>query len=351
VPAGTATIRLPSFGAIRADPRRLMEGALALERHVQSGAGWACQASEQRTVVIAAPPPPPSGEDLDALYALPFTRRAHPSYREPIPAVEMIQFSVTTHRGCAGGCSFCSLAAHQGRRIASRSAGSVVAEVRGLTRHPAWRGSLSDVGGPSANLWGARCRADPAACRRPSCLAPEVCEHFEDRQSELADLLRALAALPGVKHVRTASGIRHDVALRNEPYLRALVTEFVGGQLKLAPEHNIGSVLRLMRKPAFGRFEDFLAAFERLSAAVGKEQYVVPYLISAFPGCADDDMRSLARWLRARGWKPQQVQCFIPLPGTVAAAMYAGGIAPDGRPIPVARTDAERLRQHRILVG
>jgi uncharacterized radical SAM protein YgiQ len=263
----------------------------------------------------------------------------------------MIQFSVTTHRGCGGGCSFCSLALHQGRRIRSRSAGSVLDEVARLAEHADWRGSLSDVGGPTANMWGAACAGDPATCRRVSCLTPSVCGSFRPDQAALAELLRAVGRLPGVKHLRVASGVRHDLALREPDYARALVREFVGGQLKLAPEHRCEAVLRRMRKPPFEQFERFLTLFERESRAAGKEQYVIPYLMSAFPGCTDDDMRELARWLKARGWRPQQVQCFIPTPGTVATAMYHAGIDTQGAPIPVAKTDAERLRQHGILVG
>jgi len=161
--------------------------------------------------------------------------------------------------------------------------------------------------------------------------------------------LRALRGLPGVRHVRVSSGVRHDLALRKSAYVRALAKEFTGGQLKLAPEHFSDSVLALMRKPEFQVFERFLTIFEKESKAAGKEQYVVPYLMSAFPGCTDGDMRALASWLKARGWKPRQAQCFIPAPGTVATAMFYAGVDLEGRGIKVARTDAERMRQHRIL--
>jgi uncharacterized radical SAM protein YgiQ len=199
-------------------------------------------------------------------------------------------------------------------------------------------------------MWGARCVSDPCRCERPSCLTPAICPHFQCDQSAIADLLRNVARVSGVQHVRVASGIRYDLALHDPEYVRALVREFTGGQLKIAPEHCIDPVLKLMRKPAFRAFTEFLSVFETESKAAGKSQYVIPYLISAFPGCTDEDMAALARWLKSRGWTPQQVQCFIPLPGTVASAMFYAGIGPDGGPIPVARADAERLRQHRILV-
>jgi uncharacterized radical SAM protein YgiQ len=264
--------------------------------------------------------------------------------------MEMIAFSVNTHRGCAGGCTFCSLAVHQGRRIASRSAAAVKRDVARLTRHPDWKGALSDVGGPSANMWGAECRRKDGECRRVSCLWPAVCGHLAVDQSALTALLADLARLPGVRHVRTASGVRYDLALRDAGYVAQLVRGFVGGQLKLAPEHTEDPVLTLMRKPPLAVFERFMAVFAEHSRGAGKEQYIVPYLISAFPGCRDEDMRRMAGWLNGKGWRPQQVQCFIPLPGTVAAAMFAAGIDTRGHPIHVARSDGDRRRQHAILM-
>ena len=222
-------------------------------------------------------------------------------------------------------------------------------EVQTLTAHPDWAGSISDVGGPTANMWGARCAGGPANCKRADCLTPSVCRYFETREDELVDLLRTLKAVPGVRHLRVASGVRYDLASENTEYVKALVREFVGGQLKIAPEHRSDHVLRLMRKPRFELFEQFLCAFDEQSQRAHKEQYVIPYLISAFPGCTDEDMRALGQWLHERGWKPQQVQCFIPTPGTVATAMYFAGIDPKGKPIPVARTDKDRMRQHYML--
>lgn len=343
-------MQLPSHEEVTNEPRKLMDLTLAVERLVQSADRWAVQAVGDRRLLVAPPAEPLTTEELDTLYALPFTRGAHPAYQQPVPALEMVQFSITTHRGCGGGCTFCALALHQGRRIASRSVRGVRAEARALTEHPDWKGSISDVGGPTANMWGARCMADAGKCRRASCLYPRPCPSLAANQEGLADLLDAVSRVPGVKHVRVASGIRHDLALQAPEYVRALLGRFTGGQLKLAPEHAAPDVLRLMRKPPFETFLRFLTIFERESARAGKQQYVVPYLMSAFPGCTDRDMRELADWLRKRGWRPQQVQCFVPTPGTVATAMYYAGIDPAGNPIYVARTDAERLSQHRILM-
>jgi uncharacterized radical SAM protein YgiQ len=351
-PPGGECRALPSFEEIERNPDALMQATLALEDQVHQSDIWATQRSGERCVVLAPPEPPLDTAGMDALYGLPFSRLPHPSYREPIPAEEMIRFSVTTHRGCGGGCTFCSLSFHQGRRMSSRSRGSITGEIGRLTKHPKWDGALTDVGGPSANMWGARCSLEEGkTCRRASCLHPAICGHFRVDQAGLARLLLEIARLPGVRHVRTASGVRYDLALRDPAYVRALVGEFTGGQLKIAPEHCVPGVLDLMRKPAFEVFEQFLDAFQGESAKAGKTQYVVPYLISGFPGCTDADMRALGAWLRHRGWRPQQVQCFVPTPGTVATAMFWSGKDPAGKPIHVARTDAGRLRQHGILTG
>ncbi len=352
LPGDARVVRLPSHEEVLAHPPALMDATLALERQVHHGTHWAVQQTGDRAVLHAPPATPLSGRELDELYSLPFSRRAHPSCGDaPIKAEQMVRFSITSHRGCGGGCSFCSLALHQGRRVRSRGARSILDEAAAMARHPRFRGSISDVGGPTANSFGSRCAADPARCNRRSCLVPGVCENFQASQRELAKLLRRLEGLDGVKHVRVASGVRHDLALQDAGFVRELVGRYTGGQLKLAPEHVCDSVLRLMRKPGPDTFERFLEVFQQESAGAGKEQYVVPYLMSAFPGCTDEHMRRLARWLRKRGWRPRQVQCFIPSPGTVATAMYHAGVDQKKRPIPVARTDAERLRQHRILLA
>lgn len=357
---------LPSHAAILADARELLTLTRSVEQLVHQRDAWAVQPVDDRLLVMAPPSAILTTEEMDALYALPFRRTAHPSYTEAIPAEEMLRTSITAHRGCGGGCSFCSLALHQGRRLSSRSQESILAEAELLAvslRGRRGRGvAISDVGGPTANMWNGRCALDKgetllpdgtagnSPCRRPSCCYPSVCRHFETPQAPYVRLLRAVAAVPGVGHVRVASGVRADMALREPDALAAYAEEFTGGQLKLAPEHCAAGVLAAMRKPPLEVFERFLGHFMRLSRFAGKEQYVVPYLMSAFPGCTDDDMRQLARWLDARHWAPQQTQCFIPTPGTMATAMFYSGCNERGEPIYVARSDAERLRQHRILM-
>ena len=342
---------LPSDEAMRERPAALLEGSVILERECHHAVRQIIQPCGDRAVVLEPPSEPLETSELDALYALPYARRAHPSYQEPIPAEMMMRTSITSHRGCGGGCSFCSLALHQGRQISSRSEASILAEIRTLVAMPEFNGSISDIGGPSANMWRATCRGEASACRRDSCMFPTVCPLFVDDQTACVEMLRKAANMPGVKHVRIASGVRFDLALRNRVALEAYAGEFTGGQLKIAPEHCVPSVLRLMRKPGLKPFEAFLAAFAAYSRAHGKEQYVIPYMMSAFPGCTDDDMRELARWLKARHWSPRQVQCFIPTPGTVATGMYYAGVDPQGRPLYVARSDAERRRQHALLLG
>ncbi len=361
-----SALLLPSYEDILQNPTLLMRATLIQEQHVHQGGKYAIQLFDDQALVLTPPAAPMEQEALDRLYALAYTRLPHPSYKEPIPAWEMIRTSITTHRGCAGGCSFCSLALHQGRRITSRSRASILHEAAAIATPsrarresdknrgniPRWAGSISDVGGPSANMWQAECSL-PAhkTCKRPSCLHPALCPFFAVDQGLGVRLLRDIAALPGVRHVRIASGVRFDLALQDPEALFAYTAEFTGGQLKVAPEHTEDAVLSLMRKPPLTVFERFLDAFARHCRAAGKEQYTVPYLISAFPGCKDEHMRSLAAWLKARNWSPQQVQCFIPTPGTVATAMFYGGISPQGTPLYVPRSDKDRLHQHHILLN
>ena len=357
-------MQLPSHEAVQAEATELLRLTQMLEQQVHRQNAWAQQMVGDRALVLAPPARPLTTEEMDKIYALPYARAAHPRYREPIPADEMLRTSITSHRGCGGGCSFCSLALHQGRRISSRSQESILAEARKLVAQSR-RGqvAISDVGGPTANMWQAHCalddatsaKAEPGArpssrCRRSSCCYPTVCKSFITPQMQHVGLLREVAALPGVRQVRVASGVRADLALNDPESLAAYTGEFTGGQLKVAPEHCAARVLDLMRKPGMEVFEAFLQSFVEQSRLAGREQYVVPYMMSAFPGCTDEDMHELARWLQERHWSPQQTQCFIPTPGSIATAMYYCGRNEDGEEIYVARSDADRLRQHRILM-
>lgn len=350
VPDSADVMELPSHEAILADPQALIRATQQLERQVHQNRQVALQETDSRVVILTPPGEYLDTRGLDELAGLPFSRQPHPSYSERIPAADMIRTSVTTHRGCAGGCSFCTLALHQGRQIRSRTKESILDEVERITEVKGFTGSVSDVGGPSANMWGAFCASDQSKCKCSSCLTPAVCKHYTVAQKDFVNLLRSVSDVQSVKHVRVASGWRIDLGLQDMASLSCLIREFVGGQAKVAPEHQVDHVLKLMRKPKFAAFEKFLDLFDRESKKAGKKQYVIPYLMSAFPGCTDDDMRSLSDWLREQGWKPEQVQCFIPLPGTAAAAMFHAETDLDGNPIYVAKTDAARLRQHGILM-
>lgn len=354
------TVILPSHEDILRSPKLLLEATLASEQHIHHGDYCLVQAIDKnRAVLIEKPAKRLTTEEMDLLYTLPFKRKAHPRYQGRIPAETMMKTSMTSHRGCGGGCSFCSLALHQGRKIASRSEQSLLDEAQKIANSKDFDGSISDIGGPSANMWQASCALEQKctaenkafSCKRDSCMTPNICPHFKVDQEKHLALLRKVKKLPHIRNVRIASGVRFDLALQQKSALESYTGEFTGGQLKVAPEHCSENVLKLMRKPSMDKFETFLQAFYGYCKKVHKEQYVIPYLLSAFPGCTDENMRELARWLRERNWKPQQVQCFIPTPGTVATAMFYCECDTKGNPIFVAKTDAQRLRQHGILMG
>lgn len=346
--------RLPDHEQAAADRQAF------LEMHRQSvvqarGSGRAlAQRAGKWWVVVNPPAPALEPAALDASYALPYSRRAHPSYAEPVPALEMIQFSLTSHRGCFGGCAFCSLYAHQGRAVQSRTRQSVVAEARQLAAHPDFRGTISDVGGPTANSYGMTCRKGRAerGCPRPSCLYPEICPSLETSHSAGLALLEAVAKVPGVKHVFVASGVRHDLALRDPEYVRALAHRYVGGHLKIAPEHFTPEVLALMRKPGPECYLLFDREFRKRSEEVGKEQYVLPYLMAGHPGCGLHDMQQTADFMRRQGIRVEQVQLFTPLPMTDAACMWHTGRDPaTGRRVQVVRSPRQRAAMLALLQG
>ncbi len=342
-------IELPSFEEQIEDRAKVLEAALLHEKHMHIGKMPILERMGDRAIWLE-PAQNIDSKDLDFIYTLPFSRIAHPKYKQEIPAASMIKNSITGHRGCGGGCSFCSLTLHQGRKITSRSAKSILDEVATIAKSSKKPVSITDIGGPSANMWQAVCAVNKASCERRSCLFPEICKHFIVDQNETIDLLRATERVENIRNVRVASGIRFDLAIQDKEALAAYVKEFTGGQLKLAPEHSSNTVLKNMRKPSLEVFEKCLSLFKKYSRQKQKEQYIVPYLMSAMPGCTDKDMKDLALWLENRNWQPQQVQCFIPTPGTVATAMYYSGLDESGRDIFVAYTDAQRLRQHGFLI-
>jgi len=342
-------IALPSFDEISSKPALLIDATLSIEQQMHNRTDYAVEMSDKRAIIVAPPALSLSPTQLDTLYDLPYRRASHVSYKLPIPAEQMLHTSITSHRGCGGGCSFCSLSLHQGRHISSRSEKSILDEVDVISKIPKFNGSISDVGGPTANMWQSSCAKPDEKCLRSSCCHPNICKFFNVNQHKHIKLLQKIKEHPKIKHVRVASGIRADLAIKDAKALYAYTIEFTGGQLKIAPEHCSNEVLKLMRKPSVNVFETFLTAFNQFCKAKQLQQFVIPYLMSAFPGCTDQNMLELAAWLKSRNWKPQQVQCFIPTPGTIATAMYYSGFSPDGKKIFVAKSDAARIKQHRIL--
>ncbi len=294
---------------------------------------------------------------MDELYDLPFNRAPHPSYRDPIPAYETVKHSVVLMRGCFGGCTFCSITEHEGRIIQNRSAESVLREVRALRRQGQqggdFRGTLTDLGGPTANMYGMRCESEAieSRCRKLSCVHPEICPHLETDHAPLIDVMRRVRAEDGVKHVFIASGVRYDLAERSPEYVSELAKHHVGGQLSVAPEHVSPGVLDKMKKPGIASYERFKEMFACASNEAGKEQYEIPYFISGHPGCTLADMVELALWLKKQGYRPRQVQDFIPTPMSVASAMYHTGIDPlTMQPVYVAKgLRAKKLQKSLLL--
>lgn len=315
--------------------------------------------SGKMKVVVNPPFPLMTSDEADRIYDLPFTYLPHPRYgkKERIPAYDMIKFSVNIHRGCFGGCSFCAIAAHQGKHVVSRSADSVLREVRKISELPDFKGYISDLGGPSANMY--RMKGENMAlcekCSRPSCIWPGICRNLNTDHSELTQLYRKVDRLPGIKKSFIGSGIRYDLLFHDSnpsagaaerDYLSELVRNHVSGRLKVAPEHTVNSVTDLMRKPAFELFRKLKIAFEAICGKAGLRQEIVPYFISSHPGCSEQDMKKLAGEVRDMGIRPEQVQDFTPTPMTCSTVMYYTGFDPcTGKKVFVARDIPAKRKQ------
>ncbi len=327
------TVRLPSFECVRDDPVLYAHASRVL--HLESNPGNAralMQGHGNRDVWINPPPIPLRTPELDRVFELPYQRVPHPAYGgERIPAYEMIRFSINIMRGCFGGCSFCSITEHEGRIIQNRSEQSILREIENIRdQTPGFTGVISDLGGPTANMWRLHCK-DPkieSSCRRLSCVFPGICGNLKTDQMPLVRLYRKARALPGIKRVLIASGLRYDIAVETPEYVKELVTHHVGGYLKIAPEHTEQGPLSKMMKPGMATYERFQAMFEKYSRQAGKEQYLIPYFIAAHPGTSDQDMLNLALWLKAHGFRADQVQAFLPSPMALATAMWHSGRNP-----------------------
>lgn len=326
-------IRLPAFEQVAHDPVLYAHASRTL--HLESNPGNAralVQAHGDRDVWLNPPPIPLTTPEMDYVYGLPYARRPHPAYGDArIPAWEMIRFSVNIMRGCFGGCTFCSITEHEGRIIQSRSEASILREIEEIRdRTPGFTGVISDLGGPTANMYRMACKSPTieSACRRLSCVFPDICHNLNTDHGPLISLYRKARALPGVKKVLIGSGIRYDLAVRSPEYIRELAMHHVGGYLKIAPEHTEPGPLAHMMKPGIGSYERFRQLFDRFSKEAGKEQYLIPYFIAAHPGTTDEDMLKLALWLKRNGFRLDQVQTFLPTPMALATTMYHTGLNP-----------------------
>ncbi len=323
----TTVIRLPSFEKIARDPALYAHASRIL--HLESNphnARVLVQKHGTREVWVNTPPIPLETQEIDGVFDLEYERVPHPVYGDAkIPAYEMIRFSVNIMRGCFGGCTFCSITEHEGRVIQSRSQQSVIKEIEQMRdKVPGFTGTVSDLGGPTANMYHLNCKDDEIQknCRKLSCVYPVICKNLVTDHSETTQLYKKARSIPGVKRVAIASGLRYDLAVVDPEYVRELVTHHVGGYLKIAPEHSEKNTLDKMMKPEMKAYDDFKNMFDKFSREAGKEQYLIPYFISAHPGCDDNDMLNLALWLKKNKFRLDQVQNFYPSPMSLATAMY-----------------------------
>ena len=351
------SLTLPSFEAVSTNMTDYADATrVEYEEHDPVRGKALIQPHGSRYLIVNPPAMPLSTEELDFVAELPYTRQYHPMY-EPmggVPAIEEVKFSVIHNRGCFGGCNFCSLAFHQGRMVTSRSHESVIREVTALTKFPDFKGYINDVGGPSANFRHPSCakQVKYGMCAQKRCLAPTPCPNIDADHSDYLALLRKLRNIPGVKKVFVRSGIRYDYMLedKNQEFFAELVKYHISGQLKVAPEHCIDSVLDYMGKPHIGVYEKFMDQYRRLNDKYSKEQYIVPYLMSSHPGSTLQDAVALAEYLNSKGRQPEQVQDFYPTPGTISTCMYYTGLDPiTMKPVYVAKSYHEKAMQRALL--
>jgi len=349
-----STICLPSYEQVRADKLAFAEATRII--HVNTNpfnAATLVQFHDRQAVVCNPPELPISERAMDAIYDLPYTRRPHPSYREPIPAYEMIKDSVTIMRGCFGGCTFCSITAHQGRIIQSRSQESVLKEVRSMAADPDFKGIISDIGGPTANMYQMRCTKPEveAICKRLSCVHPTICKLLGTDHGPLIELMKKTRSEPGIRKALVSSGIRMDLAQLSTEYVNELAAHHVGGRLKVAPEHTDAGVLNVMKKPDIDNFGAFARKFQKASERSGRpKQFLVPYFIASHPGSDLNAMIDLALYLKRNGYRPDQVQDFIPAPFDIATCMYYTGIDPfTKQPVTIAKGMRDRKMQRALM--
>src|SRR4051812_47796722 len=351
-PAGAIT--LPTFEEVKADKRKFAQATKVIHQETNPlNARTLVQYHDRQAIVCNPPALPISQDDMDRVYGLPYTRRPHPMYKgKRIPAYEVVKDSVTIMRGCFGGCTFCSITAHQGRIIQSRSQDSVLAELKQMGQDPRFSGVVSDIGGPTANMYQMRCTRPEveAKCKRLSCVHPTICKLLGTDHGPLVQLMKQSREVPGIDKVFVASGIRMDLAQKSPEYMEELAKHHVGGHLKVAPEHTDANVLRLMKKPNSDDYAGFAEAFEKASKKAGKKQFLVPYYIASHPGSDLSAMIDLAVFLKQNGYKPDQVQDFIPAPFDIATCIFYTGIDPfTGEEVYVAKGLRDRKMQRALM--
>ena len=340
----TTYIRLPSFSKVTNDPALYAHASRVLHQEANPyNAKPLVQKHGTQEIWVNTPPIPLETEEMDWIFDLPYQRRPHPSYGDAnIPAYDMIKTSVNIMRGCFGGCTFCSITEHEGRIIQSRSEESILREIGKIRDQvPGFTGTISDLGGPTANMYKLNCKSPKIqkTCKRLSCVYPNICKHLNTDHSPTTQLYRKARAIPGVKRVAIASGLRYDLALKDPEYIEELVTHHVGGYLKIAPEHSEDKTLSKMMKPGISAYDDFKVLFDKFSKKAGKEQYLIPYFIAAHPGSDAEDMLNLSLWLKQRNFRPDQVQTFYPSPMALATAMYYS----ERNPLEKVRYKSEKL--------
>jgi uncharacterized radical SAM protein YgiQ len=345
---------IPSFEQIKADKWQFAEATRLIHHNTNPFNAAALVQFHDRQAIVQTPPALPlSQTEMDQYYDLPYTRRPHPSYTEPIPAYEMIKDSVTIMRGCFGGCTFCSITAHQGRIIQNRSQESILKEVEKLAADPDFKGTISDIGGATANMYRMRCTRPEveAKCRRLSCIHPGICKLLGTDHGPTLELMRESRKTPGIKKVLVSSGIRMDLAQLSNEYVEELATHHTGGRLKVAPEHTSPTVLEVMKKPSIDNFGIFAEQFHQASAKAGKpKQQLIPYFIASHPGSTIDEMIDLALYLKRNGYRPDQVQDFIPAPFDIATCMYYTGLDPfTKKPVTIAKGLNDRKMQRALM--
>jgi uncharacterized radical SAM protein YgiQ len=371
-PRDKSVIRLPSFEQVKDNPVLYAHASRVLHLETNPGNARALvqahgEGHTARDVWITPPPIPLTTAEMDLVFDLPYARSPHPAYADAtgghdgetkIPAWEMIRFSVNIMRGCFGGCTFCSITEHEGRIIQSRSEASILREVEDIRdKVKGFTGVISDLGGPTANMYRLGCRSPEieSACRKPSCVYPGICQNLTTNHGPLIDLYRKARTLRGIKKVLIGSGLRYDLAVQSPEYVKELVQHHVGGYLKIAPEHTEEGPLSKMMKPGIGTYDRFKEMFDRFSAEAGKKQYLIPYFIAAHPGTRDEDMVSLAMWLKKNGFRADQVQTFYPSPMATATAMYHSGrnplrkITPSSESVDIVRGERRR-RLHKAFL-